>query len=114
MDESEEKQIRDEVERPQASCGLKTKKERWDNDINTRLSTATFSAPPMTSVASKRREDAPGKALAAEEGKEMSEGGLIAGDDHLGEEGNDSENEGRAEEEKNEAQRTTAAPPVER
>ena len=61
MDESEAKPTKEEGSRPQASFGLKTKKERENNEINARVSTAMFIAPPKTPVSSTRRRDAQAK-----------------------------------------------------
>jgi DNA polymerase sigma len=77
MDESEVKPSKEEGKRPQASLGLKSKKERGNNENSTRVSTAMFIAPPKTPVASKLRKDAQAKALAAEKVVAASEGELL-------------------------------------
>jgi hypothetical protein len=78
MDESEEKQIRDEAKRPQVSLWTESKKDREGNDVITRVSTVMIIAPPRTPVASDElRKDVQAKDLAAEEGVAMSEEELL-------------------------------------
>jgi hypothetical protein len=66
MSDDDAKTSKNEGKRPGASLWMKSKKERVGEDTNTRVATTQPIAPPKTPIASKLREDAQAKALAAE------------------------------------------------
>jgi hypothetical protein len=114
MDESEEKQIRDEVKRSQVSLWTKSKKGRAGNENIAHVPMPTFIAPPKTPVTSRLRKDAQAKALAAEEVAAASEGELPEGEGQLEEQETRIKKKKRTIEEEGEDDRETVIPQVER